>query len=287
MGSPWELSGPRVEIARPTHAWERIDTPDVNEGPQALVRGETVNVVYSASGSWTDHYCLGLLSAKAGSDLLRPSSWTKHDEPVFQSGNGVIAPGHCCFARSPNGEEDWVVYHAARYAGAGWVRNVRAQKFGWNLNGTPRFGQPVPPNEPITLPGGDPGRRRYEAEHAGLTGAAAVVRDASASGKAKVRIPGMPESHVEFRADVHRAGAYYLSVRFVHAADKEATHELTVNGRPERSLAYAPSGRDNWSNVVVRVELKAGVNLVRLGKGRRPVEIDCVDVFSERHGAAR
>jgi GH43 family beta-xylosidase len=286
MSNPWTLAGPRVEISRPTHRWETVGTPAVNEGPQVLIRGDTVNLVYSASGSWTDHYCLGLLTAKAGSDPLRPSSWTKRAEPVFQSGNGVIAPGHCGFARSPDGAEDWLLYHAARYNGAGWARNIRTQKFGWNSDGTPRFGRPAPPNAPIPLPGGDPGRLRREAEGARLAGAAEVVRDATASGKAKVRIPATPESHAEFQVDVDRAGAHYLSVRFAHAAGRRARagHELSVNGRPAPPLTYVHSGRGNWSNVTVRVELASGLNRVRLGKGRHPVEVDCLDVFPDPRG---
>jgi GH43 family beta-xylosidase len=78
MRDPWTLAGPRVEISRPTLPWEvRGAPPAVNEGPEVLVRGGSVFVVYSASGSWTDHYCLGLLSAPAGANLLDPASWTK------------------------------------------------------------------------------------------------------------------------------------------------------------------------------------------------------------------
>ena len=44
-----------------------------NEGPQILVRGGRVFVVYSAAGSWTDHYCLGLLSASIDADPLSPA----------------------------------------------------------------------------------------------------------------------------------------------------------------------------------------------------------------------
>src|SRR5690606_14654307 len=59
MSNPWTISGERVEISRPEHEWETIGEPHVNEGPVALVKGDRVYVIYSASGSWTDDYCLG------------------------------------------------------------------------------------------------------------------------------------------------------------------------------------------------------------------------------------
>lgn len=39
---------------------------------------------YSASGSWTPYYCVGLLTADANANLLDPASWKKHPTPVFQ-----------------------------------------------------------------------------------------------------------------------------------------------------------------------------------------------------------
>jgi hypothetical protein len=57
----------------------------------------------------------------------------------------VFGPGHNGFFRSPDGTEDWIVYHAktnAFYTYRG--RETRAQKFTWNPDGTPNFGEPVP-----------------------------------------------------------------------------------------------------------------------------------------------
>lgn len=49
---------------------------------------------YSASGSWTPYYCVGLLTADANANLLDPTSWKKHPTPVFQQEpeNEVLAP---------------------------------------------------------------------------------------------------------------------------------------------------------------------------------------------------
>ena len=144
MRSATEL-GERVEISAPTETWERIGGPPfINEGPAILQRDGKVFVVYSASGSWTNDYCLGLLSADATSNLLSPASWRKTAGCVFAKVDGAYGPGHNSFVRSPSGD-DIIVYHANAIAGSGWGgRSVRAQTFGWKPDGTPNFGVPLP-----------------------------------------------------------------------------------------------------------------------------------------------
>jgi GH43 family beta-xylosidase len=164
MQSPTQL-GPRVKISTPTYPWERIgdlndpNNPphvDVNEGPQPLVRGNDVFLIYSASGCWTESYTLGMLRARADADLLDPRSWTKHAEPVFRASpaDSVFAPGHNSFFKSPNGKEDWILYHANDQPGQGCgrFRSPRAQRFTWNADGTPRFGTPVRKGYPQPIP---------------------------------------------------------------------------------------------------------------------------------------
>jgi len=279
MRDPWTLAGPRVAISRPTFPWEsRGGPPAVNEGPAVLVRGRSVFVVYAASGSWTDHHCLGLLSADADRDLLSPASWTKREQPVFAGGNGVVAPGHCSFTRSPDGSEDWMIYHAARYRGAGWARNVRAQRFVWGEEGTPRLGAPVPPDTPIPLPSGEPPHRRFEAEDSEVGLGARPARLAGASHGAGVDLSVGPESFLQFQVPADSPGPYNLSVRFAGDAGA-STRPLSVNGGPPRAVRFVNSGRESWSNVLIRVDLKPGPNRVRLGPGSRPEAIDCIDVF--------
>ncbi|HYD39259.1 MAG TPA: glycoside hydrolase family 43 protein [Anaeromyxobacter sp.] len=151
MRDPWTIAGPRVLLSRPEHPWERRVRPWVNEGPQILWNGDQLFIVYSASGSWTDDYCLGLLRFRGG-DVLDPSAWTKDAAPVFARTDRVFGPGHASFTRSPDGREDWIVYHAARAQGAGWDRRVHAQPFRWNADGSPRFGAPVAPGTPLEVP---------------------------------------------------------------------------------------------------------------------------------------
>ncbi|MFI1950914.1 family 43 glycosylhydrolase [Streptomyces xinghaiensis] len=153
MSNPYTVSGTFRTFSTPTHAWERSGDP-VNEGPEVLQRGGRTFVVYSASGCWTPDYKLGQLEL-TGSDPLSAASWTKKPEPVFQrsDANSVYGPGHNGFFTSPDGTENWIVYHANDDTGDGCsnARTARAQKFTWNADGTPRFGTPV--RLGTTLPG--------------------------------------------------------------------------------------------------------------------------------------
>lgn len=158
MRDPLTVAGPRVCISRPEHVWEQRgssrDLPAVNEGPQVLWHRDKLFLIFSASGSWCDDYCLGQITWTGG-DVLSPSSWVKKPVPVFTRTSKVFGPGHCSFTTSPDGREHWMVYHAARRAGSGWDRDVRMQPFTWNSDGSPRFGEPIPPGVPLPVPSGD------------------------------------------------------------------------------------------------------------------------------------
>lgn len=143
MSDPTTISGERVLISEPDQPWERHGEPYVNEGPEILKHGDTVSLVYSASGSWTDDYCLGLL-ALTGDDPLSQSSWQKKTKPVFKKTDTVFGPGHASFITSPSNQA-YIVYHAAAEQGSGWDRNIRMQPFEWSKSGRTDFGQPVAP----------------------------------------------------------------------------------------------------------------------------------------------
>ena len=160
MKDPLTIDGGRVRIATPTHDWEMIGDPDVNEGPEAIQNSRgRLFLTYSASGCWTDDYALGLLTLKEGGDPMQPLDWTKSPTPVFtkNEANGAYAPGHNGFFKSRDGTEDWIIYHANTTAGQGCsnARNPRIQKLGWNSDGTPAFGTPVKINTKQTKPSGE------------------------------------------------------------------------------------------------------------------------------------
>lgn len=153
MSNPWTIHGERVCISQPDHPWEQRDFPRINEGPETLWHGNRLFVIYSASGFWDDNYCLGQL-AWTGGDVMNPRSWVKHSEPVFARSAVVFGPGHCSFVKSPDGREDWLVYHAHVAAGKS-ERDVRLQPFAWHADGSPAFGSPIPPGAPLPPPSGE------------------------------------------------------------------------------------------------------------------------------------
>jgi len=165
LKNPYTVEGKRVKISSPLYDWEKYgDLHDaanpahvnVNEGPEILAHGKKLFLIYSASGCWTDFYALGMLTASADADLLDPKSWTKSAQPVFKKSeaNGVYAPGHNSFFKSPDGTEDWIIYHANAMPGqgCGGFRSPRMQKFGWNADGTPNFGIPERTGIPMAAP---------------------------------------------------------------------------------------------------------------------------------------
>jgi GH43 family beta-xylosidase len=166
MSDAWTISGRRVLISTPTLEWEKHGDlggdpshVDVNEGPEFLARGDKIFVAFSASGCWTDSYAIGLLTASADADPLDPTSWTKSPNPVFKGRRdaGALGTGHNSFFRSPDGTEDWILYHANPLPrqGCGDNRSPRMQKFTWRSDGTPDFGKPVPLGKRIRRPSGD------------------------------------------------------------------------------------------------------------------------------------
>jgi GH43 family beta-xylosidase len=168
MKNPWTVGGYRAKISTPELPWETHgdlnnadDVPhvNVNEGPEVLVNGNKVFLIYSASGCWTDFYALGMLTASANSDLMNPASWTKSPQPVFKQSieNSVYAPGHNSFFKSPDDKEDYILYHANAKPGQGCgdFRSPRAQKFTWNKDGSPNFEVPVKEGEILNIPSGN------------------------------------------------------------------------------------------------------------------------------------
>lgn len=167
MRDPYTIEGPRVKLSSPELPWETISKTDnpndsvnigVNEGPEVITNVHQLFLVYSASGCWTDFYALGMLTANAGADLMDPTSWKKSPQPVFTQSkeNGVYAPGHNSFFKSPDGREDFILYHANSKPGLGCgrFRSPRAQRFTWKKDGTPDFGVPVKEGVELAAPSG-------------------------------------------------------------------------------------------------------------------------------------
>ncbi|KAK4150195.1 glycosyl hydrolases family 43-domain-containing protein [Chaetomidium leptoderma] len=158
LQNPWTIRGTAVAISRPTLSWERIGYK-VNEGPYVIQRNGKIFLTYSAAA--TDYnYCMGLLTATAGADLMNPASWSKAQTPIFASNANTNqwGPGHNSFTVSEDGQSDIMVYHDRGYRDINGDplndpnRRTRVQKLYWKADGTPDFGVPVPEgNTPVRL----------------------------------------------------------------------------------------------------------------------------------------
>lgn len=159
LSNPWTASGTRRTLITPTLSWETVGG-SVAEGPEAITRNGKTFIIYSASHCSTPDYKLGMITYNGTGDPLLASSWTKSPNPVFQrsNANSVYGPGHNGFFKSPDGTEDWMVYHANSSASGGcdMNRSTRAQKFTWNADGTPNFGVPTALSTAIAVPSGEP-----------------------------------------------------------------------------------------------------------------------------------
>lgn len=163
MSNPWTIDSERVLLSKPDLEWERRgstgDLPKINEGPVALIKDGTVHIVYSASGSWCDEYCLGILTCRDGNFMCQ-ASWEKASAPILTKADKAFGPGHCSFTTAADGAT-WVIYHANLVSGTSWGgRDVRIQPVTWNgdmpvigvlKSGTLIPGTPVSPDTELEI----------------------------------------------------------------------------------------------------------------------------------------
>lgn len=108
---PWKLISLPMLLSEPEYDWEKVRYA-VNEGPAVVQHNGKIMVCYSASGTGPE-YCVGMLLAEEGKDLLCRSSWEKQKTPILTSEDlcDEYGPGHNSFTRDENGN-DIFVYHA-------------------------------------------------------------------------------------------------------------------------------------------------------------------------------
>ena len=142
MSDPCTIDSERVMISTPEYNWETVEWPDVNEGPTVLQHGGKTFLTYSASGSWTDDYCIGMLTL-VGEDPMDPASWKKSATPVFEKRWAVCyGPGHASFTTAVDGSV-WMIYHGNLEMGTGWEgRSIWIAPVTFDEEGNPDFGVP-------------------------------------------------------------------------------------------------------------------------------------------------
>ena len=158
MSNPWTVAGGSALITQADYDWERVRYP-INEGPVMLQRAGRIFLIYSASDTGTPDYALGMLT-HTGGDVMNPKAWKKSPVPVFSRHSGadgnVYGPGHNGFFKSPDGTEDWIIYHGketSEYTYSG--RTTRAQRVTWRFDGTPEFGRPIASGIALQAPAGE------------------------------------------------------------------------------------------------------------------------------------
>lgn len=113
MDTPNKLKTVQVLLTTPDYDWERVGFW-VNEGPAVIQKDTKIYLTYSASETGAP-YCMGMLIADSGADLLDPLSWKKERYPVLASDPSieVYGPGHNSFTTDEQGN-DILVYHARK-----------------------------------------------------------------------------------------------------------------------------------------------------------------------------
>lgn len=144
METPYQLKTQQVLLTTPDYDWERVGFW-VNEGPGVIKKNGKIFLTYSASETGVA-YCMGMLTAEEGTDLLDPLSWKKERYPVLMSdeSKGIYGPGHNNFTVDEEGN-DILVFHArteTEIVGDPLYnpnRHTMLMKIKWDEDGRPVF----------------------------------------------------------------------------------------------------------------------------------------------------
>ena len=131
---PWQAITEPQRLMRPEWGWE-LD--GVNEGPNVLVSGGKVYMVFSAQ-LVTPQYATGMLIANVGDDLTDPASWTKSIYPWLHNGTfaGQFGLGHNSYFTDPYGDT-YNVYHAMTSGTNNTARHAGVVPVHFRADGTP------------------------------------------------------------------------------------------------------------------------------------------------------
>ncbi|HZG78275.1 MAG TPA: family 43 glycosylhydrolase, partial [Paenibacillus sp.] len=243
MSDPLTISGPRVLLSKPDLEWERMGGPPyINEGQAILKKNGRTFLFYSGAGSWTPFYSIGMLTLEPGADPLVPSNWKKSEQPLLTMNDeaGVYGPGHNSFTTSPDGTEDWIVYHATSGISDGWNnRKARAQKVLWSEDGMPSFGPALSLDTAIEAPAGG---GVFRAAHAALDGDT-------------LTFDGIPSS-VETTAP--------LLVHYVNETGSPVAAALAANGAAAGEVELPPTAAGATGYAYASAPLKEGANALSI-----------------------
>ena len=283
-GDPTTVIGTeRVKISTPEHYWEISSLPQ-NEGPAMVTSPKgTVYCVYSANFSGSNFYALGALRL-IGDDPAKAESWEKLPEPILSTDEDkqVYSPGHPSFTKSPDGTEDWIIYHANKAKDSGWDRSARAQKVEW-IDDIPHIsgGKPESINSPQPLPSGEIVDRISIEMEDGVLSAGTKLVEYPDVGKA-VHFDGLKESAV-ISVSVKQEGRYALWIRHNNERDESGVWVAVGNASKKRVKASFSGGKGLFTMTCTTVELQKGLNTIAISAGS-DVEVD--RLILDRHPMA-
>jgi GH43 family beta-xylosidase len=258
MSDPLTISGPRVLLSEPVLEWEKAGGPPyINEGHSILHKDGRVFIVYSGAGSWTPFYSLGLLALKPDSDPLDPSGWVKSEQSLLSMDEeaGVYGPGHNSFVTSPDGSQQWIVYHATTGAADGWNnRKARAQVISWGEEGLPVIGKPAPLTTALEVPDG---AGVFQAEHAIWSGE--VITFPSISAAVDTTVPVL----------VHYNNS---------SGDTRSVKVRTSGGAEGITLELKPTEDGKTGYAYISVPLTAGMNEISFDFTGQKAELQAVEI---------
>jgi len=112
---PWKLTSAPYVIGSEGFSWCFCIKPrQLAEGPYVLEsKDDTIYMVYSGGGVTGGNYEVGMLTARKGSNLLDPASWSNSPRPWMNNGSPVsqVGPGHNSFVRDEY-RDLYNVYHS-------------------------------------------------------------------------------------------------------------------------------------------------------------------------------
>jgi GH43 family beta-xylosidase len=265
MSDPWTISGPR------TYLPAAGGCPEVREAPSILQHGGTTFLVYSSCDTGKPDYQLWMLSIPTSADPTVAGNWHQVPGAAFARNDaaGVWGPGSNGFFKSPDGTEDWIVYHGkntSQYTYDG--RDTRAQKIDWAPDGTPALGAPVAVDATLAVPSGDPGGGPYWINDTGSTSGPGSV--AFSAGWTAYSTCGVQcfsgDDHGGNQADATATFTFTgTQIALLSARDTgNGIAAFSLDGAPETTGDYYLSARQGQQLVYVSPHVAAGSHTLRV-----------------------
>lgn len=290
MTNPSTPSGNAVKVAEAGKTWNGSSfvtngsfawEGSVMENPAVVIKNGKVNLTYSANDYETNNYATGLMTYSSGS-ILSPASWTKKTTAIASASATVFGPGGMMFTKSPDGTQDWAIYHAKAFSSFGDLRQIMIQPVSFNGSNEVVVGTLQGVGVAQNRPSGEidsplPSPTIYNAEYATINGGTVNARGGALGGQSAGGIDAAGD-YVQFtKVNVPTAGTYKMVVRYSSGTWLTPTYTIQVNGGSIGTLnLQAGTDWNVFKHLTVNVTLNAGDNIIKIGKGNSSAELDAI-----------